>query len=385
ACGGDSPSEPTPDPLEITVTGVEDGQSYSSAVTIDISVNRGSFEARLDGDLFFSGRTVTGIGTHTLEITARDGADQASRVIDFELIFEGDSFLIVRMLDLGDNDSGGGGDAILVTDSAQGLQAHVLIDAGPAGVGGANPGFVADRLQQLGVSSLEAVILTHAHTDHFEGLPAVLTQIGVERFIYNGQVRSFSGYNTVLGLADSNADTVIVPESVLPIALTGEGGSTLQVIPPLTAYLGDTDGSSELNNGSVGARLERGAFSAFFTGDGESEANDRWRRDYGALSGAVDMLKVGHHGANDAIFDTGTSGSSSWLDHTDPSIMLISANGTTHPRENALTKIMSWSNTRTYCTNVHGDIELRVDIDGNTSVTVEKNASADCEAGSDAT
>ena len=65
--------------------------------------------------------------------------------------------------------------------------------------------------------------------------------------------------------------------------------------------------------------------------------------------------------------------------------MLISANGTTHPRHNALTKILGRTNTRTYCTNVHGTIELRVDVAGNRSVTVEKNSELDCVAGTDAT
>ncbi len=383
ACG-DEPSGPEPEPLAITVTGVAADSQYTSAVTIGISTNRGSFQAQLDGDLFLDGQTVTEIGPHTLEVLARDGADTASVRIDFELIFEGNSFLIVRMIDLGDNAAGGGGDAILVTDSAQGLQVSLLIDAGPAGTDGSNPGYVADRLQELGVTTLEAVILTHAHTDHYEGLPAVLNSIDVKRFIYNGQVRSLSSYNTVLNLAESRADTVIVPSDTLPIALTGDSGSTITVIPPLTTYLSDTDDGTKLNEGSLGALLQRGAFSAFFTGDGEVEANSRWRRDFGSMTGDVDVLKVGHHGANDAIFDAGISGSSTWLDHTNPSIFLISANGTTHPRHNALNKIMGMSNTRTYCTNVHGEIELRVDLAGNTAVTVEKNADMDCVAGSDA-
>jgi len=383
ACG-DEPSGPEPEPLTITVTGVAADSQYTSAVTIGISTSRGTFQAQLDGNLFLDGQTVTEIGSHTLEVSARDGEDTAFVRIDFELIFEGNSFLIVRMIDLGDNAAGGGGDAILVTDSAQGLQAHLLIDAGPAGSGGSNPGYVRDRLQELGVSSLEAVILTHAHTDHYDGLPAVLNGIHVDRFIYNGQVRSLGSYNTVLNLAESKADTVIVPADTLSIALTGDSGSTVTVIPPLTTYLSDTDDGTKINEGSLGALLKRGAFSAFFTGDGEVEANSRWRRDFGSMTGDVDVLKVGHHGANDAIFDSGTSGPSSWLDHTNPSIFLISANGTTHPRHAALTKIMGRSNTRTYCTNVHGEIQLRVDLAGHAAVTVEKNADMDCVAGSDA-
>jgi competence protein ComEC len=381
-----SPSGPTADPLAITITGVDDGGSYTSAVTIEIATNRGTYSARLDDELFLSGQTVSEVGPHSLVVTARDQGDEVTARVDFELTFEGSSTLIVRMFDLGDNDAGGGGDAILLTDSAQGIQLHALVDAGPAGVDGSNPGFVADRLRELGVGTLEALVLTHAHTDHFDGIPAVLGAVDVERFIYNGQVRSYAGYTQLISQAQSQAGEVIVPEAPVPIALSGTGGTQITVVPPLGTYLDDPDaGSSELNNGSVGAAVSRGAFSMFLTGDGEVEANARWRRDFGDLTGDLDVLKVGHHGANDAVFDNGFSGSSSWLDHTAAEIMLISANGTTHPRHNALTKILDRSNTRTYCTNVHGDVELRVGPDGTLAVTVEKNAEFDCQAGSEAT
>lgn len=378
-----SPAEPTREPIQITISGVEDGATYTSPVVIEIATDRGSYSATLDGQLFVSGRTVSEIGPHTLQVIARDGADADTAAVSFELLFEGSSTLIVRMIDLGDNAAGGGGDAILLTDSAQGLQLHALVDAGPAGQGGSNPGYVADRLQDLGVTNLEAVVLSHAHTDHFDGLPAVLNSLSVERFIYNGQVRTFTGYTQLIDQARARADTVIVPDALLPLSLSGTGGTEIVVIPPLTTYLNDASaGSAEINEGSLGALVRRGAFSMFMTGDGEVEANTRWRRDFSSLSGGVHVLKAGHHGANDAVFDAGTSGTSSWLEHTAPAITLISANGTTHPLHNALNKIMNGTTGRTYCTHVHGDIELRVDPDGIVTVTVGKNDEMDCVAGS---
>jgi beta-lactamase superfamily II metal-dependent hydrolase len=380
----DSPSTPTPDPIQITVTGVEDGARYDAAVQIEISTSRGTYSAELDGELFLSGQTVAEVGAHTLEVTARDQGDVATLSLDFEIVFEGTSTLIVRVFDLGDNEAGGGGDAILVTDSAQGLQLHALFDAGPAGAEGARPGHVADRLQDLGVTALEALILTHAHSDHFSGMPAVLSSVEVDRFIYNGQDRDLGIYQQVIEDAMARADTVIIPGSVVSIPLSGPGGTEIGIIPPLDRYLDDPDaGSSELNEGSLGALVHRGAFEMFLAGDGEVEANARWRTDFGSLSEDIEVLKVGHHGANDAIFDAGISGSSSWLDHTSPEILLISANGLTHPRENALAAMLSVTD-RTYCTNVHGDVELRVDPDGEIRVTVEKNAARTCEAGSEA-
>jgi competence protein ComEC len=382
---GSSPSTPTLDPIEISVVGVEDQARYTSAVQIEISTSRGTYSAELDGQLFLSGQSVSDVGDHTLEVTARDQGDVASVTIDFEIVFEGTSTLIVRMFNLGDNESGGGGDAILLTDSAQGLQLHALIDAGPAGADASRPGYVADRLQDLGVTRLEALVLTHAHSDHFAGMPAVLGAVEVKRFIYNGQERNLSLYDQVIDEARSRADSVIVPGSLYTVSLSGSGGTQIDVIPPLDSYLDEPDADgSELNEGSLGALVHRGAFEMFMTGDGEAEANARWRTRYGDLSGDVDVLKVGHHGANDAVFDAGTSGSSSWLDFTSPEILLITANGTSHPRRNALARILGLDGTQTYCTNVHGDVELRVPPDGTIRVTVERNAEQSCVAGSEA-
>ncbi len=123
----------------------------------------------------------------------------------------------------------------------------------------------------------------------------------------------------------------------------------------------------------------------FFTGDGEVAANQRWRTQFAGRTGSVTVLKVGHHGANDAVFDNGFNGTSSWLTHSAPEVAVISANGVTHPRVNAIDRLLGLPQTRTYCTNVHGDIEIRIGERGGLLVTVERNASSDCVPGSDAT
>jgi competence protein ComEC len=296
--------------------------------------------------------------------------------------------LTIRLFDLGLNAAGGGGDAILVSDSGAAGKVHGLIDAGPAGARGSNPGYVAARLASLGVDSLAFVLLTHAHTDHFEGMPAVLNAIRTRRFIYNGQVRKYAAYNGLLDLARLLADSVIVPSgsTVYTLRLRPDSAAArLNVIPPLPDYLdAATDSSTQLNDGSLAAELRLGAFHMFLTGDGEVQANQRWRTQFGGYSAQVDVLKAGHHGANDAVFDNGSFGASVWLTHTSPAVVVISANGTSHPRERALNAILERTGRRTYCTNVHGMIEIRVAPGGNYQARVEKNPGSDCVKGSEA-
>lgn len=386
ACSG-SPAGP-PDPVApvITVSGVAAGGTFDAPVTVGISVDRGSYTATLNGAAFSGGGTITQPGQYELVVSARNGTATAESRMAFTVRFTGARVLIVRLLDLGDNESGGGGDAILLTDSTAIGMRHALIDAGPQGPDASNPGYVAQRLAGLGVTRLDFVQLTHAHSDHYAGLSQVLNGIPVSWFVYNGQQRAnIGGYQTVLTAANNRADTVVVPTVVTDLPFGYEAGMA-KVVPPLTSYLGNSAATGDqLNEGSLGTSLRRGTFSMFFTGDGEMEANTRWRTTSAALTGGVTALKVGHHGANNAVFDNGFSGASTWLSHTAPQIAVISANGRSHPRVNALNAILGRPTTETYCTSVHGDIAIRVLDSGQYTVAVQRNATMDCRPGTEAT
>jgi beta-lactamase superfamily II metal-dependent hydrolase len=379
ACGESGPVEPGP-PV-ITIQGVTDGQVSLDPVTIVISVDRGSFEARLNGAPFTSGTTVAEPGDYTLAVTARAGVQTAAAQVHFAL--SGTSLLIVRVLDLGANEDGGGGDAILLTDSSAQGSVHALVDAGPAGSNAGDPGYVARRLQQLGVDTLAFLLLTHAHEDHFLGMIPVFNAVTVNAFYYNGQVRSLASYQSVIARAQADADSVIVPDALREIALGHDTAVTrFLLIPPLPDSLGvNTNSGSALNNGSLGVLVRRGSFELFLTGDGEIRANQRWMNSFAAYTGDVDALKAGHHGANDAIFDNGFSGASAWLAHVNPALALVSANGTSHPRENALNALLARPGLRTVCTNTHGAIEVRINPAGAYRVDVAANPAAACEAG----
>jgi beta-lactamase superfamily II metal-dependent hydrolase len=386
ACS-DSPSGP-PEPVApvITVSGVAEGGTYDAPVAIAVSVDRGAYTATLNGAPFSGGGTVSQPGGYELVVSARDGTATSEARIAFTVRFTGARVLIVRLFDLGDNESGGGGDAILLTDSTAIGMRHALIDAGPQGVNASNPGYVAQRLQGLGVARLDFVQLTHAHSDHYAGLAPVLNGIPVGWFVYNGQQRAnIGGYQTVLSAANARADTVVVPAAVTDLPFGYEAGAA-KVLPPLGTYLADSNASGDqLNEGSLGTSLRRGTFSMFFTGDGEVEANTRWRTTFAALTGGVAALKVGHHGANNAVFDNGFNGPSAWLAHTAPRVAVISANGRSHPRINALNAILGRPATETYCTSVHGDIAIRVLDSGQYTVSVQRNATMDCRPGTEAT
>jgi competence protein ComEC len=394
ACGGDSSVQPVAEPPTIQVAGLEDGTVYPGPIAVQVSVDRGTYSVTLDGATVYPPIEVRAEGEHELSVTARASGATATLRLRFRIRYEAPT-LIVRFFDLGDNASGGGGDAILLTDSSSAGSFSALVDAGPFGPA-QDPGYVARRLAALGVDTLEMVLLTHAHSDHFAGLEPVLRGVHVRRFYHNGQQRSLSDYRRLLSTAAADADSVIeVREpTVLPLSRS-DSASVLALVPPLPTYLStDVDAtnepgeSHELNEGSVGVSVAHGpsgGFRMFLAGDGETEANRRWLMDYPELVRAVTVLKVGHHGANNAVFDDGHAGATEWLSFTHPQVAVISANGTTHPRRAALASLLSRPATRTYCTNVHGDVTIRVAPDGSYRVSVERNPASDCVAGTEAT
>jgi beta-lactamase superfamily II metal-dependent hydrolase len=383
---GESVVDPGDSPV-ITVSGVTDGETRARPVTVTITVEKGAYSATLNGRPFLSGMTVRQAGDHLLVVTARLGEITSTASVAFTITLSGETRLIIRLLDLGENESGGGGDAILLTDSSSAGQRHALVDAGPAGVGGSDVTLVRRALDALGVDTLVAMVLSHAHSDHFGGVAPVLQTRVVERFYANGQVRNYSAYNALITEAQLRADTYVEPSVVTEVELGfGTDATALAIIPPLMTFLANANAdASEINEGSIGTEVVKGSFRMFLTGDGEVLANQRWRSGYGTRSGPVTALKVGHHGANDAVFDDGFSGSSAWLTHTAPELAVITANGTTHPRINATTALLNVPGLTVYCTHVHGDVTIRVGDQGTFTVTVEKNGGQSCTPGRDAT
>lgn len=390
-------STPTPPPMppaeapRIIVEGVQPGAAYDGPVTITVRVepSDATVTVRLNGDPFVSGTTVAAPGDYILNVEATRGGVRSEARLSFALLLPVDRRLILRMFDLGPRGLGGGGDAILVTDSSATGMVHGLVDAGPRGeLGGMIlDGWMADRLQALGVDTLAFLQLTHAHADHLGGMVPILERIHVERFITNGQVRSFSRYQDVLQAAAVHADTVLVLTSPWAFDLgPGVGAPRTVHLPGFSAYLGtDTSDGQLLNEGSIGTAVEFDGVRLFLTGDGELEANTRWRMGYPALTEGINILKVGHHGANDAIFDdrTGTNPASTWLAHTRPSLFLVTSNGVSHPRSRALARLLGIEGIDGYCTHVHGTVEVRI-ATGRWSVRVERNAGRVCVPGSEA-
>ena len=182
----------------------------------------------------------------------------------------------------------GQGDAALVSLPGE---RHLLIDAGPrTAYTDAGRRTILPHLAAHGIRHLDAVLITHPHSDHLGGLPVVLRTVGVGRVIWNGGAYPSGLYAETLHLLDS----LHVPQRVV------RAGDTLGLSPSVWVQVLSPPApprtTDEANDASVVLRLVYGQTTLLFLGDAEASAEDWMRRHYGPLLSS-DVVKVGHHGS----------------------------------------------------------------------------------------
>ena len=272
--------------------------------------------------------------------------------------------LIVRVLDIGQ------GDAILIQNGGS----TVLIDGGPSPQ---DFGRHLDALQLNG-TTIDAVILSHAHSDHYQGLRelfATRRHITI-RFFWENQDPSPNV--TLDKLRDSiavrvNAGTLIYRDTDDPCAngaplctITLRGGAKLHIMRP------DSNGRGA-NNRSPAIKLvgpDSASFTMWMAGDAEHDAIAAFTRAaYDQVPGMrVDVLKADHHGSCNGVTDA-------YLDLLKPALVVVSVAsvndyGHMHTQAKAIYKR---HRVRWYRTDRNGTITLRSDGTPGSIATVSKD------------
>ncbi|HEY2055403.1 MAG TPA: ComEC/Rec2 family competence protein [Solirubrobacterales bacterium] len=224
----------------------------------------------------------------------------------------------------------GQGDAILLKPRNA---PAVLVDGGPP-----DDELVA-KLHAEGVSRLGAAIVTHDQSDHAAGIAEALGRVPISRLVYGRLDRRI--------LATARADDAR-PEQVAAGTALRSGPLRLEVLWPPAALLAEDAPDTDPNLLALVIRARWHHFTMLLTADAEAESTP-------LDPGPIDVLKVAHHGSDDA-------GLGPLLDRIRPRLAVISVgadNPYGHPTPGTLAILAA-----------HGVPTLRTDLDGTIEIDV---------------
>jgi len=260
--------------------------------------------------------------------------------------------LLVEAIDVGQGDS-----ILLITPDGKTL----LVDGGGFGGGPRQAAqdfdigeeVVSPALWARGIRHLDVVALSHAHSDHMGGLPAVLRNFHPDE-LWVGNNPPVTAYNELLDEAARLGVRVKSLRAGDGIAL---GNTQVQVLAPFKDY---RPGTEPANNDSLVLHVTFDASSVLLEGDAEQPIEQAMLAESGLES---TLLKVGHHGSV-------TSTVPDFLARVKPQWAVISCglrNRYGHPREEVLEELQS-AKVRTFSTDINGSACFELDGKGATAV-----------------
>lgn len=244
-----------------------------------------------------------------------------------------DGQMIIHVIDVGQ------GDSVLV----QSGETNILIDAGEANMAHE----VTDYLESLGVNELDWVIMTHPHSDHIGGMPAVLEAVEVEHIMVPYIPDSF--HPEVLWpdkLTEAMEREDVRPIQAQPGKTYAFGEMTMTVVWPLTSFDG-----ADLNDWSVGLRFSYGDVDYLCCGDMTDSSEDDLIN--AGFDIRCEIVKSNHHGSTYA-------NGSDFLYAVSPELALISCgedNDYGHPHDELLARY-EYYDIQWVRTDIYGDIRV---------------------------
>ena len=250
------------------------------------------------------------------------------------------SSLQIYFLDVGQ------GDAMILNQPGS---CAALIDAGPL----LNGHRITHALQELGIDTLDVVIITHPHLDHFGGLFDLYPRFSIEQFYDNGASNPareyFSDYQTIR--ENLPYRTVAAGDRI------SCGDISLEVLSPRETI----QPGLSLNESSLALMISYSNFRLLQMGDLAGAAESSLLDSVADLN--ADVIKVGHHGGADATSDR-------LLDRVQPKLAIISTseNNWIQAPSPKLIDTLKKRNIACRRTDRHGTIQLVVPLHGQFSM-----------------
>ena len=198
----------------------------------------------------------------------------------------------------------GQGDATLITTATK---KHILIDCGP------DQAILNALDQELSWwdRTIDIVIISHDHADHWGGLSDLVKKYKIEQVILAKPSQISSEFASVLN--NISTQNIKITNLYAPAIVNLDDGSKLSIIWPTEANIAEQD---NINNQSLVIKWQYGQKFFLWTGDLESDAEDELMANY-TVNEPINILKIAHHGS-------WTATSPRWLNYWQPDLAVIS-------------------------------------------------------------
>jgi competence protein ComEC len=235
----------------------------------------------------------------------------------------------------------GQADCILIRVPTENGTKNMLVDAGTSD--GYKQEVILNYLDNLEITTLDYMIVTHPHADHNAAALKILKTYSVDKLILpECETEQKTWLNMLEWLDEQNKE--YIPSEVGDTYSIGD--ASFEILGPV-----DVSKVKDANDYSVVIRLDYGETSFLFTGDAEEFSEEAMLNASPASKFKCDVLKVGHHGSD-------SSTSEAFLAAADPSLAIImcgEGNEYGHPKPEILERLEK-ANINVLRTDLEGSI-----------------------------
>ena len=214
----------------------------------------------------------------------------------------------------------GQGESVILTSGGE----TALVDCGSSNSYKDPGGLAADTLHSMGVRELSAVVVTHYHADHTNGLYEVLRRIPVQTIYLPDIEDEYGVRERLVSLAEEKGAQVTYVTKETADTL---GDTVLTLYPPVQS-------GGDLNELGLTALASAGDFDLLITGDMSGSTEKKLVETYALPD--IEVLVVSHHGSR-------YSSNIRFLKSVTPEAAVISVgdNNYGHPSEETLQRLLA--------------------------------------------
>ena len=214
----------------------------------------------------------------------------------------------------------GQGESVILTSGGE----TALVDCGSSNSYKDPGGLAADTLHSMGVRELSAVVVTHYHADHTNGLYEVLRRIPVQTIYLPDIEDEYGVRERLVSLAEEKGAQVTYVTKETADTL---GDTVLTIYPPVQS-------GGDLNELGLTALASAGDFDLLITGDMSGSTEKKLVETYALPD--IEVLVVSHHGSR-------YSSNIRFLRAVTPEAAVISVgdNNYGHPSEETLQRLLA--------------------------------------------